>query len=169
MIGRIRRSHGLRGEVRVYPETDFPERFGKLEQVYIGPDPTRARPMRVERVRLELTHRLPVVLKLAGVLTRTQADTLVGMSLYIPEEELWPLPEDKVYIHDILGAQVETEDGQYWGQVQDVLRMPAQDVYQIRRPDGRLVLLPAVEAFVLEVDVQRRRLLVRPPEGLLDL
>nr|BCX00772.1 MAG: ribosome maturation factor RimM [Bacteroidota bacterium] len=169
LIGRIRRSHGLRGEVRVSPETDFPERFRKLDVIYVGPDPAHVRAVRIERVRVESAHRLPIVLKLAGISDRTQSDALVGLSLYIPEEELWPLPENMVYVHDVIGVQVRTEDGEDWGYVEDMLRMPAQDLYQIRRPDGRRVLLPAVEAFVVDLDLQARRLVIRPPEGLLDL
>lgn len=162
IIGRVTRPHGVRGELRVQIHTQQPERFLRLEQVLVG---DQCLPMRVEKARL---HQHIVILKLAGCDDRNQAEALRNQLLQVPEEEAIPLEEDEVYLYQLIGLQVRTTDGLALGELVDVLETGANDVYVIRSPAGRELLLPDIPQVILEINPEAGYLLVQPPAGLLD-
>lgn len=169
LIGRIWRAHGIRGELKVIPETDAPERFDELDVVYVGKGPDGTEPRRIEGVRLQHAKRgLTVVLRLEGVASREEADALRQYNVYADEADLPPLAADEIYLHDLVGLEVVTEEGEPVGTVGDVLQMPAHDVYLVHREGREDAMIPAVPEFVLDVDLEARRLVVRPIEGLLE-
>lgn len=168
LIGRAVREHGVHGELKVVPETDDPERFEAIETVFVGKTPETARPRAVRSVRYQTTKRgLLVVLALEGVETREAAQGLRGHGLYADAADLPPLEDDELYLHDLIGLRAETEDGESVGTVVDVLETPAHLTFRIQRPGREDALVPAVPAFVAEMDVEAGRLVLTPIEGLL--
>lgn len=169
LIGRVVKAHANDGEVKVAPETDDPARFEPLERVHLGRAPGQAAPRRVEGVRHQTTKRGPLVLlKLEGVDDRPAAEGLRRQQVYAAEEDLPPLGEDEAFIHDLVGLEVVTEEGQRLGTVEGVEQAAAHDVYVIARGEesDEPALIPAVEEFVREVDLENDRLVVRPIEGM---
>ena len=166
VIGEIARPHGLRGEVRVTPLTDHPERFENITDCVLW---DRARDTR-ERRRITGARRqgAAVLVTLAGCETVEAAGALVGHFLALPEGEALPLPPGSFYPWQLEGCRVLTDDGREVGQVARIEQSPAQDLWVVT--DGvRERLIPAVAEIVLEVDIAARRVVIRPPDGLLEL
>jgi 16S rRNA processing protein RimM len=164
-IGEVVGAFGLRGEVKVSPLTDFPERFSHTQTVYVG---EKHVPYRVEGAH---PHKQQVLLRLEGVATIGDAERLRGAILWIPGAEIAPLPEGHYYLHDIVGLRVDDVRGRHLGTVADVLSTGANDVYIVRRAEadgGAEVLLPAVKEFIKAVDVARGIMIVDPIPGLFD-
>ena len=155
-VGRITAPHGIRGEVKVEPLTDFPQRFEAGSRLWLD-----GTPYTVERGRWQQRN---VILKLRGIDTRNQAEALPGKELLAPQA--MPIEAEGVYyLHDILGARVQETSGAALGELADVFSTGANDVYVVRGPRGE-ILLPALDDVVLEVDLQARRITVAIPDGL---
>lgn len=167
-VGYIFRPHGVKGEIKVNPEaTDDPERFYDLDQVYVGHDPQSTRPHRIASVRLQETKRgITVILRLDDVEGRTAAEGIAKQNLYAHEDDL-DLSADEVFIHDIVGVEVVSEAGDVLGAVSGVMQLPGHDVLVVARPNADDALIPAVEEFVVDLDLESGRLVLRPIEGLL--
>jgi 16S rRNA processing protein RimM len=163
-VGRIVRPQGRRGEVRVEPLTDAPERLADLRECWLVP-PAAGERHDVEAVWFQ--GRVPVV-KLAGSATMTDAQALVGRLVTIPRAAVRPLPPDRYYAFDLVGCAVETPEGESLGAITEVLEGPEHDYWTVQRGD-RAWSLPAVAAIVERVDLAARRVVVRPPEGLVEL
>jgi 16S rRNA processing protein RimM len=163
-VGRIVRSQGRRGEVRLEPLTDAPERLAELRECWLVP------PVAGERHDIEgvwFQGRVPV-LKLAGSDTMGDAQALVGRLVTIPRAAVRQLPPDRYYAFDLVGCAVETPEGASLGTIAEVLAGPEHDYWTVQR-GGRAWPLPAVAAIVERVDLAARRVVVRPPEGLVEL
>ena len=157
VVGRIVAAHGIKGEVKVEPMTDFPERFARGSRLWLDG---------VERtVQSGRWQRTQVIVKLAGVSSRDAAEALRGKELSVPDLAELPPDEDLYYLHDIVGLRVETRDGETLGEVYDVLSTGSNDVYVVRGERGEL-LLPALDDVVLEVDVTGGRIVVDVPDGI---
>jgi 16S rRNA processing protein RimM len=164
-IGRISAAHGIRGEVKVEVLTDFPERFkpGAHTFLGVGTDDQEARSARIVAAR---PHKGGLLVKLDIVPDRNAAELLRDQYLLIPEAEAMPLGEHENYLHDLIGLQVETADGQPLGTLTEILITKANDVYVVDGPGGE-ILLPALRDVVLRVDLPTRRMIVALPAGLL--
>jgi 16S rRNA processing protein RimM len=162
-IGRILRPRGIQGEAFFAPLTDFVERFEDLDEVLVErPDGSRSA-LHVEKVR---AYGKRLAIKFEGLQTPEAVAALSGSLLVVRREEVHPLPEGVFYVFEIVGLNVETEAGERVGQVVDVLSMPANDVYVVRRHDGAELLLPAIQDLI-RVDRAEHRLVARDVEGLL--
>ncbi len=162
-IGSIAGAHGIRGEVKVEILTDYPERFRAGAKMYLGTE-REARPVEIQAAR---PHKHYYLVKFSQVPDRNAAELLAGQLVLILTEEAMPLAEHENYAHDLIGLQVETEDGQTLGQISDILATGANDVYVVTGGE-REVLVPALRDVVLSVDLGTGRVVVRLPEGLLD-
>lgn len=152
----------MNGEVRVELLTDVPERFEWLEAIYVGE--ANPRPVGIESVRY---HQGIVLLKLAGYPTRTEAETLRGQLLQVPEAEAVPLAEGEYFLYQLVGLQVFTEDGAPIGRLSEVLETGANNVFVVDGPH-RQHLIPDIPDVVREIDLEARRLVIRPLPGLLN-
>lgn len=168
-IGFVFRAHGMDGELKVNPEfTDDPARYEELDTVYLGQSSQAVTRHAIASVRYQETKRgTAVLLRLADVDSRTGAEQLMKLKVFAAEDDL-DLAEDEVFIHDLVGLTVVTEAGEAIGTVANYMEMPAQDVFVVRRSDDRETLIPAVEDFIIDIDLDEGRLVVRPIEGLLD-
>ncbi len=168
-IGHIFRPHGVHGELKVEPETDDSSLFERLETVYVGSFADRAVPHAVASVRYQESKRgLTIILKLDEVEGRDAAERLTKKFTFVPEEELPDLAEDEFFIHDLIGLDVVAEDGTVLGTVANILQMPAHDVYVVRRDGKPEAMIPAVDDFIIDIDLDGEQVVVRPIDGLLD-
>lgn len=165
LVGRIARAHGIRGQVIVDPATDFPdERFKPGSVLLLRRDGAIER-VEVESVRF---HRGRPIIGLAGIGTMNAAEALAGIELRVSVDALQPLPAGSYYHHDLIGCSVETPRGEPIGRVKGVEGDGVGSRLVVERPDGD-VLIPMVEGICNAVDIVARRIVVAPPEGLLDL
>ena len=145
VIGKAGAPHGLRGEVRVIPLTDFPERFESLREVFIG-----ERIFHVEHVHY---HRQFVLLTLAECTSREAAVKLTGELLRVARKDAAPLAEGEFYTFDIIGLAALDLSGKRLGEVTNVLKTGSNDVYVVKKPDGAELLVPALKKVVREIDI----------------
>lgn len=163
-IGKILKSQGHRGAVRVLPLTDFPERFQDMKKVRVKLQDGRSL-YTIEDIKPHGGKFLTI--KFKEVIDMNAAEKLRGGLLEVPRAELVPLQEGSYYIFDIVGMKVFDRAGTYLGEITDVLQTGANDVYVVET-GGRPLLIPALKQVVKEVDLPGRRMLVELPEGLAD-
>ena len=160
-IGKIVNTVGLKGEVKVYNYSDSREIYETIESIYVEDRLTV-----IENVRAQKNM---VILKLEGADDRNAAEALRGKELYITEDDLPELPEGQYYVRDLIGMSVTEEDGNLLGHVTDVLQNTAQDIFEVESENGKKLLIPKVDQFVLDIDAEKREITVRLIEGMLDL
>ncbi len=159
-LGQIVNAVGLKGENRVYPYTDYKERFEELKQLYIEDEIYE-----IEKVRYMGQM---VIIKFVGISDRNAAEALKGKYLYIDRENARKLDEDEYFVADLIGMKVQDEAGNPVGTLSDVIQNTAQDVYEIELPDGKKFMIPAVGEFILDVDMDSRIMVVKLIEGMID-
>ena len=161
-VGEIGTAHGVRGELRLRPETDFPERLVPGRRVFLqGPEPRWA-----EIAGARPQGRGWWLLRLSGVDDRDTAMALRGYLVQVPSTDLPPLPEGQYYHHQIVGLEVVDESGRSLGRVESVERTGANDVYVVRPAGGRTWLLPAIRDVVRRIDPGAGRIEIRLMAGL---
>ena len=161
-VGQIINIHGFRGEVKVYPLTDDMRRFKKLKEVYVEEN-NRLVKYEVERVKF-LSN--TVVMKLAGIDTEEAAEKLRNYYVKVDRKSAVKLPKDTYFICDLIDLEVFDEKGDSLGRVSDVLQTGSNDVYVVKAPD-RDILVPALKEVVKEIDLEKGRIVVQLPEGLI--
>ena len=168
-VGFVFRAHGMEGELKVNPEhTDDPARFEELDTVYLGRSPRAVTRHEIASVRYQETKRgTTVILGLADVASRSDAEAVIKQNVFADEADL-ELADDEIFIHELVGLSVVTEAGETLGTVANYMEMPAQDVFVVHRPEAGEAMIPAVEDFIVDIDLDGGRLVVRPIEGLLD-
>lgn len=165
VVGRIARPHGLRGRVFVNPETDFPEeRFQPGAELFVERRGV-VEPLTLTTVRFQ--NRRPVV-GFAGVDSIAAAEPLAGLELRVPADRLAALPPGMFYRHDLVGCLVETRDGTPIGLVRDVEGTVNESRLVVAAANGE-VLVPLAAAICTAIDPAAKRIVIDPPEGLLEL
>ncbi|MBK6795773.1 MAG: 16S rRNA processing protein RimM [Acidobacteria bacterium] len=165
-IARIARPQGRSGEVVADVLTDFPDRFAKLKTAYIKRPGGVIGIAQIERAR---PHKKRVVLKISGCDSIDQADEFRDSLVMITREELTKLPEDTYYDFDLVGCDVEFADGAPLGKVLAVQGFGAAPLLSVRDLEGRDHLIPLALSICIEIDVEKKRIRIDPPEGLLEL
>lgn len=168
-VGFVYRPHGVHGEVKVNPDdTDDPTRFETFDAVYVGHRPHEAAPYAIASVRYQETKRgVTVILRLDAVDSRDAAEAIAKANVYAHEDDL-DLGDEELFIHDLIGMDVVTDDGDPVGTVGNLLQLPGHDVLVVTRPDAAEGMIPLVDEFVLDVDFDANRVVVRLIEGLLE-
>jgi 16S rRNA processing protein RimM len=154
-VGSIAAPWGVRGDLKVQPLTDFPERFQRGAALWV-----RGHRHEVQRSRWS---RGFVYLGLSGIDSRNAAEEMRGALLEVPESDLTPLPEGQYYRFQVIGLEVRTPEGGSLGRVAEILSTGSNDVYVVRG-GPRELLIPAIEDVVKEVDLEGGRLVVELPE-----
>ncbi|MGI6091460.1 MAG: 16S rRNA processing protein RimM [Veillonellaceae bacterium] len=157
VIGQIVAPHGVRGDVRVFPHTDFPERFAKTKRVVLEDGSA----LDVENAKF---HKQFVLVKFRNVNTMNDAEKLRGKLLHVNRQDVVPLPEGHFYHFDIIGLKVYTESGEYLGIVTDILETGSNDVYVTEQEDQKPILIPALKEVVLKIDIPSGRMTVKLQE-----
>ena len=162
-VGVITTTHGVRGEVKVFPTTDDAERFLELEYVLLDTG-RELRRLDIKNVRF---FKNLVILKFDGIDNINDIEKYKGRDLGIPREEAQELGEDEYYIADLQGLNVVLEDGTEFGTLRDVMETGANDVYIIDSNEHGEVLLPAIKECILDVDLEKNTMTVHLMKGLL--
>ena len=156
-VGQIVNTHGIRGEVKLNPWTDDLYDLTDLE-VFYDKD---ANPLKVESSKV---HKNTVIIKFSGINTMNDAEKMKGKTLYT---EKTPLPEGRYYIKDLIGLKAY-ENGELLGELTDVFNTGANDIYEIKTPEGKRIYLPVIEGVIGDVDLDNKKIFVTIPAGLLD-
>ena len=164
-VGVITTTHGVRGEVKVFPTTDDPARFKKLKNVVLDTGK--------ELVDLEVAgvkfFKNMVIVKFKGIDNINDVEKYRKKSLYVTRENAVKLRKNEYFIADLIGLSVIREDnGEVLGELTDVLQTGANDVYEVKMEDGKEVLLPAIRECIKNVDLQKGEITVHLMKGLLD-
>lgn len=161
-VGVIATTHGIRGEVKVYPTTDDARRFDVLERVLLDTGKELCE-LEIERVKYFKQY---VIVKFVDVDDINEIEPYKGKSLYVTREEAVPLGENEYYIADLIGMEVYLEDGSFFGTLKDVMETGANDVYVIWTEDKKEVLVPAIKDCIKEVDVEHGKMKIHLLKGL---
>ena len=161
LVGRIARAHGIKGQVIVNPDTDFPEeRFRPGATMFTTRGPVTLTSARIQNGR-------PVI-GIEGVETMSDAETLAGLELRVPVEELAPLPAGTFYHHELIGCQVVTGGGDTVGTVESVEGTLAGSRLVVAGAKGE-ILIPLATEICRTIDIAGKRIVIEPPEGLLEV
>ena len=163
-VGVISSTHGVRGEVKVFPTTDDPTRFKKLKEVILDTGREK-KTLEIEQVKF---FKNQVILKFKGFNNIDEIMPYQGKDLLSPREKAVPLGENENFIADLIDMEVVTDEGKALGTLIDVMETGANDVYVVETSDGEEILLPAIRDCILDVNVEEKRMTVHVLEGLLD-
>ena len=164
-VGVISSTHGVRGEVKVFPTTDDPARFEELETVLLD---TGKEKLELESAGEKIFKNM-VILKFKGYDSINDVERYRGKDLWITREQAVPLGEDENFVADLIGLAVVTDGGETLGTMKDVMFTGANDVYVVERENGKELLLPAIKDCILDVDLENGVMTVHVLDGLLDL
>ncbi len=164
-VARIARPQGNRGEVIADLLTDFPDRFARLDRACVKRADGRLLVLEIENSR---SHKGRIALKFAGCDSINDAEELRGARVMVSRDQLVELPEDTYYDFDLIGCEVVDAGGQQIGRVEGVQNYGAAPLLVVR-DGGRELLIPLVLSICVEIDTGRKRIVINPPEGLLDL
>ncbi len=162
-VGVITQTHGIRGEVKVFPTTDDAGRFKKLKEVIVETEKERLT-MEIEGVKFFKQY---AILKFKGFDSINDMEKYKGAKLLVPREKAVRLKKDEYFVADLIGMQVVTEDGAPLGNLKNVLETGANDVYVVEMEEGKEALLPAIKECILKIDMEKAVMTVHIMDGLL--
>lgn len=162
-VGVIASTHGVRGEVKVFPTTDDPARFKGLKEVMLDAGKETI-PLEIENVKF---FKQFVILKFKGIDNINDIERYRKCPLMVTRENAVALGEGEYFVADMIGMETVTEDGERFGMLKDVLRTGANDVYVIESAKHGEVLIPAIKECVLNVDIEERRMRIHLMDGLI--
>lgn len=163
-VGVISSTHGLKGEVKVFPTTDDPKRFRKLKKVILDTGKEQI-PLNVTGVKF---FKNQVILKFREFDDINEIEKYKNCDLLVTREQAVPLEENENFIVDLIGLQVVTDENKVLGTLTDVLQTGANDVYVVETEDKKEILLPAIPSCILDVDLEEEVMTVHVLEGLLE-
>lgn len=164
-VGVITSTHGVRGEVKVFPTTDDATRFKDLKEVLLDTG-RELKPMEISQVKF---FKNMVIVKFKGYDTINDIEIYKGRDLLVTRDKAVKLGPNENFIVDLIGLNVDTDEGECLGTLTDVIQTGANDVYEVTDESGRTVLLPAIKQCILDVDLEAGRVLVHVLDGLLEL
>lgn len=162
-VGVIASTHGLKGEVKVYPTTDDPERFLDLKTLWLDTG-KEYKPLTIAGVKF---YKNQVILRFQEFSDINEVEQFRGRDLLVSRDQAVPLEENENFIGDLLDMEVYEEDGHRLGILTEVLETGANDVYVVETEEGKEILLPAIPQCILDADPETNRMTVHLLEGLL--
>jgi len=162
LIGKFRKPHGIRGEVRMTVLTNYPELIAVGQMIYVG---ERHQPYQIRSLRW---HGGDLLVSLEELIDRTAVEIFRNIPVFMLSQDMPEPPEGEFYLHQLIGSEVLTDEGEKLGTLKEVLLTGANDVYLVETPAGKEILLPAIEDVILNIDLETRIILVHIIPGLLD-
>lgn len=162
VVGKLRKPHGIQGEMKMTVITNLPELLEEGNQAYVG---ARYRPLKIRSIRW---HNADILISFEEYPGREEAGVLRNQLLFLPEEDFPPLPEGEYYHHQLIGLKVVTDDNRELGELVEILETGANDVYLVRDPAGQEVLIPATEEVIQDIQFDQQKVIVTLLPGLLD-
>ena len=163
-VGVITSTHGIKGEVKVFPTTDNVKRFKKNMEIILDTGKENIN-LTVESVKF---FKQFVILKFKGIDNINDIEKYKTKSLYVTRENAVRLRKDEYFIADLLGVDVWEDNGEKLGTLKDVIETGANDVYVITLENGKELLIPAIKECILDVDIENRKMIVHVMDGLRD-
>ncbi|NLG02671.1 MAG: 16S rRNA processing protein RimM [Clostridia bacterium] len=163
-VGVIASTHGVHGEVKVFPTTDDVKRFSKLKEVLLDTG-LEKRKMEIEGVKY---FKQFAILKFKEIDSINDIEIYKGRSLFVTREHAVKLKKDEYFIADLIGLSVCLEDDSLFGTLEDVIETGANDVYQVKTESGDEVLIPAIKQCILDVDIEKKIMKVHLLDGLVE-
>ncbi len=166
-VGSITQTHGIRGEVKVFPLTDDISRFKNMKNLLLDAGKEGYISLEVENARPQKNL---VILKFKGIDNINDIEKYKGHGLYVTKDNRVDLKEDEYFIADLIGCDVylDSDRDNRFGTISDVMETGANDVYEITLESGKTVLVPAIKDCILDVDIEGRRMEIHLMEGLMD-
>ena len=164
-VGKIVNTHGLRGEVKVVPWTDYPEVFEDIEYVYVIRKNERQK-LNIKGIKYQKNN---LILKLDTINDIDEAQQYKNQVLYAERDMLGELPDGVYYIADLIGLEVVTDTGESVGVIADVFNTGSNDIYDVKREGKKNLLLPVIDEVVLDIDIDAKKVTVHMMEGLDEL
>jgi len=166
-VGSITQTHGIRGEVKVFPLTDDISRFKNMKNLLLDGGKDGYISLEVENARPQKNL---VILKFKGIDNINDIEKYKGQGLYVTKENRVELKDDEYFIADLIGCEVyvDTDSDKMFGTISDVMETGANDVYEITLENGKTVLVPAIKECILNVDIEGGRVDIHLLEGLMD-
>ncbi|WP_044934282.1 ribosome maturation factor RimM [Pseudobutyrivibrio sp. LB2011] len=166
-VGSITQTHGIRGEVKVFPLTDDISRFKNMKNLLLDAGKEGYISLEVENARPQKNL---VILKFKGIDNINDIEKYKGHGLYVTKDNRVDLKEDEYFIADLIGCEVylDSDKDNRFGTISDVMETGANDVYEITLESGKTVLVPAIKDCILDVDIEGRRMEIHLMEGLMD-
>jgi 16S rRNA processing protein RimM len=161
-VGVISSTHGIKGEVKVFPTTDDVNRFSTLKKVLLDTG-KEYKELEIEGVKF---FKQFAILKFKGIDDINDIEKYKGKDLLVTREDAVELKEDEYFIYDLLGSVVVTEEGEELGELTEILTTNANDVYVVKMKDGKELLLPSIKECILDIDVENKRIKVYLMPGL---
>lgn len=160
-VGKIINTHGVRGDLKVFPLTDYMERFEELSWVYVDGSN--------EKLYIKNVKYMPTVVLLSfeGYEDINLVEKFKDKYLLIDESQRMDLPKDTYYIADIVGLDVYTAQNEYMGKVKDIIQTGSNDVYVIEGGDNKEIMIPAVKEFIPEICLEEGKIIIDPIEGMI--
>lgn len=165
-VGKVTRTHGVRGAVKIYPYGESLAVQEPGEKLFLPPFSGRSKLRELTLVSIEPQGKL-LRAQFREVATMDEAQGIVGQELFLPEDRLPQTEEGEYYHYQLIGLRVETVQGRQIGVLRGIIETGANDVYAVESESGE-ILIPAVDEIILEVDLERGRMVIDPPEGLID-
>lgn len=163
-VGFIAKIHGIKGDVKVIPLTDVPDRYTTLKRVYIQ---TRSGGKREYSIKSTREVKGGLIISFSPTMSISEAEEVVGGHILVSAEEVPKLGRDCYYHFEIIGMEVHVEDSRCLGRIVDIFQTGSNDVYVVRDKD-REYLIPAIHDIIKEVDTEKKRMVIFPMEGLID-
>lgn len=168
LVGKIANTHGIRGEVKVWPETDFPEeRFEKGSELFISDPEDDSRSVAVT-VAQSRPQKNVFIVKFDQFSNINEVEPYKGWNLRVSADKRIRLEKNEFYFQDIIGCRVVSEEGEEIGTITEILRPGANDVWVVKRPTGKSAYIPYIGDVVRVVDVPAKTVTIRLMEGLLE-
>ncbi len=162
VVGKFRKPHGIRGEIRMTVLTDFPELLSPGKKIYVG---QRYQEFTIKQLRW---HGGDMLIALEELPDRTAVEIFRNVMVSLKSEDLPDLPEGEFFIHQLVGLRVDTDQGEHLGRLKEILLTGANDVYLVETPEEKQILLPAIDDVVREIDLEKGIIRVHLIDGLLD-
>ncbi len=154
LLGKLRRPHGVRGEIPLEVYTQMLELLAPDRVIYVG---EQHLPYTIQETRWKQDL---LLLKFVEINDRSLVSVLTNQMLYVKTSELPPLDDEEIYLHELIGLKVYEEDGAYLGELFEILETGANDVYLVQSDSGEEILIPAIEDVILEIDLEQERMVV---------
>ncbi len=170
LVGRIIRTHGLKGECKILPESDDPNRLLNLKRIWLGATPQITQSYTITGSRLQTSKRgITVLMQFAGIHTVNDAQRLSKSLAFAHVNDLPSLESGEFFLHDLIGMEVVTDSGESVGTLKDVWETQNYPLYVVERPETKEALIPGVPEFIISTDIHQGRIIIRTVDGLLDL
>jgi len=164
-VGTYVNTHGVRGEIKIYPHTDDINRFSDLKSLYMK---TKKEIFECKVSSVKYFKNM-VIMKIKGIDNINDIERYKGSDLYVTREQAVPLEEGEYFLCDIIDAKVITDEDEEIGTVKDVLQTGANDVYIVKTPDNEEVLIPVIPSCVLDIDTENKLVKVHMLDGLMEM